>query len=212
MIARILRLRATLGLTPEKPLVFLGQANAVYTGLDNNKTLFVSPNPALPVLFQQIEDATKAHQNVGQLKGAVAIRSVKFKALVTSLESERMMVQALCDASPDQAAALMAAASMKAGSFGKHHKPILAVKNILPSGSVLLDANAILLDPTHRAKTYNWQMTMDGKTFSAMPSTPTGQTTIANLTPLTTVGFQVSVSIHKQPPGLWSQTVNILVR
>jgi hypothetical protein len=37
-------------------------------------------------------------------------------------------------------------------------------------------------------------------------------TTIANLTPLTTVGFQVSVTVHKQLPGAWTPLVYILVR
>jgi hypothetical protein len=40
---------------------------------------------------------------------------------------------------------------------------------------------------------------------------PVAQTSISGLTPLTTVGFRVSVNVNKQPPGEWSQVVSILV-
>jgi hypothetical protein len=44
-----------------------------------------------------------------------------------------------------------------------------------------------------------------------MPSTPTGKTSIAGLVPLTTAGFQVSVTLNGRPQGAWSQTERILV-
>ena len=94
-----------------------------------------------------------------------------------------------------------------------YQKALLAAKSVLPSGTVQLDANAKLLDGTNRRKTFNWRMTLDGeKTFIGLPSTPVGQTLVSGLTPLTTVGFQVSITLHKQPPGPWSQTISILVR
>src|SRR5262249_20344431 len=96
---------------------------------------------------------------------------------------------------------------------GLHPKPLLALKNGLPSGTVLLEANSRLLDGTSRKKTYHWQFTSDlGKSFSPMPSTPVARTSIANLTPLTTVFFQVAVTVNQQAQGPWSQTVSILVR
>ncbi len=92
-------------------------------------------------------------------------------------------------------------------------KALLAAKCILPSGTVQLDANASMLDDTRRKKVFNWRMTPDQeKTFIQLPSTPTGQTIVSGLTPLATVGFQVSVTVHKQPQGPWSATVPILVR
>ncbi len=214
MIGRIIRMRVGLGMDIRKPLLFLARANEVYTGLDDNKTtFFLSCNPALPVLFGNIQDATSAQQNVGKIKGAATVRDAKFQVLLTSLESECTMVQGLCDASPEQAASLIAAAHMVVLPAHGHQKPILAAKNALPSGSVLLDANAKLLDGTHRRKTFNWRMTLDGeKSFLGLPSTPVGKTTVSGLTPLATVGFQVSVTVNKQPQGPWSQTISILVK
>ena len=48
--------------------------------------------------------------------------------------------------------------------------------------------------------------------MASVPTTPFAKTTIAGLTPLTEVGFEVSVTVNKQPPGAWSQTVSVLVR
>jgi hypothetical protein len=209
----LVRLRAALGLEIKRPLFFLSQCNAIYTGLDENKSLFVAPNPALPVVLGQIQAATAAQQLMGTAKAVGAARDASFSALRTSMESERAMVQGLCDASPEQAAALIAAASMKAVALGAHPKPLLALANGLPSGTVLLVANATLLDGTTRRKMFNWESTSDGgRTFSPMPSTPIGKTSIANLVPLTMVGFRVSVTVANQPQGAWSQVVTILVR
>lgn len=207
------RLRAALGLDIKRPLLFLSGCNGIYTGLEDSKALFVNPSPTLPVLLGQIQDATTAQQSVGKIKGAAAARDAKFAVLRTSMESERMMVQALCDQSPEQAATLIAAASMKAVTVATFHKVLLGAKTGLPSGTVLLDANASLLDGTKRRKTFNWELTTDGgKTFASLPSTPLGKTQVANLTPLTMVGFRVSLTVSNQPQGPWSQVVTILVR
>ena len=59
---------------------------------------------------------------------------------------------------------------------------------------------------------YFFQSTLDGgKTFTGLPSTPVGRTSVSGLTPLVTAGFEVSVTVNKQPQGPWSQTINILV-
>jgi len=210
MIGRILRLRVTLGLTPNKPLVFLAQADDIYTGLSGNPTLFPNCNPTAPVLLGQIQDAKTAQQNVGKIKGASAVRDAKFKIVVTSLESERMMVQWLCDATPDQAASLIAAARMTSVTIPARQKPLLGARNG-PSGTVLLEANASLLDGTHRRKTFNWRMTTDGeKTFTGLPSTPVGKTTVSGLTPLTTYYFRFRATTRKGS-GAYSQVVSLLV-
>ena len=102
MIGRIIRMRVGLGVDIRTPLPFLERSSEIYTGLDDNKTTyFTSCNPVLPELSQYIQDATTAHKNVGKISGAVPVRSAKFQVLLTALESECMMVQALCDASPE---------------------------------------------------------------------------------------------------------------
>jgi hypothetical protein len=208
------RFRVALGLVPKKPLFFLSQCNGIYTALEANKTIFVSPNPPLTILQPQIQSATAAQQLVSTgVNGAAEARTVQFGLLITMMENERMMVQGLCDASPSQAAAIAASAAMRGYAIGSHHKPIIGLKTSMPVGTVLAEANAGLLDSTSRQKTYNWGLTLDGgKTFLPLPSTPEAKTSIANLTPLTTIGVQVSVTVAKHPQGPWSPVAYILVR
>jgi hypothetical protein len=212
-LARILRLRVHLGLDYKRPLVFLSGCNAIYTGLNSNSKIFVTPNPLLPVLLGGIQDATMAHQNVATVRGGAAVRNAKFAVLRTMMESELAYVQSLCDASPELALTIINAAAMKARNHSGYQKPLIGLKNALPSGTVLVYANAKLLDQTRRSKFYNWQYTLDGgKTLVAMPPTQVGQTSLSGLTPLAMVGVQVSVSVHKEPQGPWSHTATILVR
>ena len=212
-IERVPRLLVTHGLRIRQPLRFLAGCSAIHTGLGSAPELFPDPRPALPELLEHLQDATAAQQDMGRLKGNAALRNAKFGILRTSIESEVTYVQSLVDTSPGLGLVLISAASMKAEGYRGHHKPILAARNVLPAGSVLLDANAELLDNTWRARLYCWQLTLDGgTTFLPLPSTPTGKTTVSGLTPLTRVGFQVAVSVLGQPQGPWTQTVSILVR
>jgi hypothetical protein len=212
-LGRILRLRPYLDLDRARPLVFLSTCTSIYTGLYSNPTIFLTPSPALPLLLTQIQDATTANQNVAKVVGGAAVRNAKFGLLRTSMQSELCYVQSLCDAAtPEVAQTIITAASMKTVIHNWYQKPVLSLKNGPTPGMVLLDANASLLDSTHRKKMFNWQLTTNGGTsFTGMPSSETGKTSVSGLTPLTRVGFQVSVSVNKQPQGPWSQTVTILV-
>lgn len=206
------RLRVVLGLS-HRLLVVLSQAKTIHDGMEANASVFTSPSPPLPTLLSQIEDCEKSQQTVGtRVKGAAEARKLKFDALVTSLESERMYVQSLCDGSPEQAANLIKLAGMQVASVGRYQKPILVAMPGVPAGTVDLEANARLLDKSRKGKFYSWRYTLDGgKTFLAAPSTGAARTSISGLPLLTVVGFQVSVTVNKSPPGDWSQLVSILV-
>ncbi len=81
-------------------------------------------------------------------------------------------------------------------------------------GSVNLEANAgaLLGADAGRKHFFSWGYTTDGKTFISIPSTPDARTTVAGLTPLTTVGFRVAVTVSKTPMSAWSQVVELLVQ
>jgi hypothetical protein len=79
---------------------------------------------------------------------------------------------------------------------------------------VALEANATALLGSanlRRKHFFSWEYTLDGKTFVGMPSTPEVKTTQGGLTPLTTVGFRVAVTMSKSVQGPWSQVVDFLV-
>ncbi len=209
------RFRVVLSLNRQKPVQFLTRCNSIYTGISTHASTFASPSPALPTVLSQIQSATSAHQLVTtRVRGATVARTAEFGLLTTSMEMWGMMVQALCDAAPaEQAAAIAALASMQGYTITVPHKDLLSVKTITPGGSAALRANAAMLDSSSKRKTFNWGYTLDaGKTVLPMPSTPVAHTTISNLTPLAMVGFTVSVTVNKQPPGAWSPFVYLLIR
>jgi hypothetical protein len=209
------RVRAVLSLSKAKVPALLTQAKAIYNGMNADKVTFAAPNPSLATLLGQIQALDVAEQaTTTKTKGTVAVRDTKRELLITSLESERMYVQSLCDASPEQAVAIATAAAMAIGKIPAHAKPILQAKLGTQSGAVVLVANAGLLVGKGVSKkvTFNWQLSADGgKTWTLCPSTPLANTGIESLTPLTTYAFRVGVTVSKVT-GEWSQAVTLLVR
>jgi len=209
------RVRAVLTLPKSKVATLLAIAKAVYNAFQSNPGLLPQPNPPLATVQPQIQALDVAQQATStRTKGTVAARNAKRDVLVTSLESWRMYVQTLCDANPEQADALIAAAGMAAAKVAVHAKPMLGAKLGIASGSVTLEANATLLvgRGVKKHAAYNWQYSTDGgKTWTNAPATPLATTTIEGLTPLTTYAFRVSVTVSKTV-GAWSQAVSILVK
>ncbi len=208
------RVRAVLTLPKTKVATLLAIAKAVYNAFQSNQGLLSQPNPPLPVVQGQIQSLDTAQQATStRAKGTAAMRNAKREVLVTSLESWRMYVQTLCDASPEQAEALIAAAGMAVGKVAIHAKPVLAAKLGVASGSVRLEANATLLvgRGVRRRACYQWQYSADGgKTWTNAPATPITSTSIEGLTPLTTYAFRVAATVSKTA-GPWSQAVTLIV-
>ena len=209
-----IRIRAALSIPKSKVPAVLTQAKAIYNGLGANTALFPSPNPSLAFLLGQIQALDTAQQaTLTKTKGTAAVRNTKRDALVTSLESERMYVQSLCDANPEQAVAIITAAGMAVAKLPVHDKPVLQAKPGSASGSVVLVANAGLLvgKGVSKKSTFNWQSSTDGgKTWNSAPSTPLASTEITGLPAMTVVSFRVAATVSKTT-GAWSQVITLLV-
>ena len=209
------RIRIILSIARNNSPALITQSKAIYAGFTTNVGLLPNPVPPPPVVLAQIQDFEVAQQATKTgTRGTVAVRNAKREVLVTSLESWRMCAQAQCDANPEQAAAIAAAACMTVAKTPGPAKPLLGVKQLPQSGAVLLSANLGLLvgKGNHKRVTLNWQYSADGgKTWTSVPSTPLASTEIAGLTPLTTYLFRVSATVSKIV-GEWSQAVSFLVR
>jgi hypothetical protein len=123
-------------------------------------------------------------------------------------------MQSIADAgNPDQAVQTLRQGGVEIADYPLHDKAILTVTQGPTSGWVALEANASALLGANlgRKHFFSWEYTLDGKTFVSMPSTPEVKTTQGGLTPLTTVGFRVAVTVSKSPQGPWSQVVEFLV-
>jgi hypothetical protein len=203
--------RVVLKAKKQKILFFLAVCNAIYTGLLNHPALF----PALPVLLsvllaqiQAVESAQKLVKT--RVAGAAATRDDLVDVLASTVENIRSYIQVLCDASPGQAATLAAAAGMSLAAVGVHPKAALAATLGTVSGLVRLVANGSLLSTSRRGKFFEWQYTLDGKTWLVGTTTSTGKASIAGLPPLTSVGFRVRVT-NSLTVGEWTQVVSIVV-
>jgi hypothetical protein len=205
-------MRVVLKARKEKVVFFLAVCKAIYTGLLNHPALFPALPVALPLLLSQIQAVESGQEAVRtRVLGAAATRNDLVNALASSLETLRSYVESLCAASPEQAGTLAAAAAMHLRAAGTRSKPILAAKLGAVSGLVILAANRGLLTKSKKARFYEWQYTLDGKTFLAAPTTAKARTSIAGLPPLTTVGFRVRVT-DTVTVGEWTQVVSIVVQ
>ncbi len=212
------RVRAIFGCSKTNILQVLARANAMYNGMNGDKTTYGSSPLALPVFETLITDTASAQQQVGtRVIGAAAIRNVKRDALWGGMETERLFIQSLADANPGHAVAIIQNAGLLVAKVTVPSKALLTLTNGYVSGTVDCDANVRLLmaasSKPKQGKTVNWQYTLDGsKTFIGLPSTPKGHTTILGLTPATWVGVRVGVTTTTEGVGPWSDVVTILVK
>jgi hypothetical protein len=211
------RARGILNINKKKTDSVVSKAKSMDAGIGAHPAIFVSPNPPLSVIQNQVVVVDKAQilASTGA-KGTAKARNVQRGILVGMLEAEVTYVQGVADSSPtpEQAAATIEAAGLTVALIAQRTKAILTVSQGPTPGSVHLDACARLLLGKYRTRKtfFNWQYTADGGlTFITLSSTPKSKTTLANLTPLHTYGFQVSIT---NPDGIaeaWSQVVTFLV-
>ena len=141
------------------------------------------------------------------------MRNGKRDALWTALQSLKMYVQGLADLlAPEAAVALIQAAGMVVADIPIHTKAILAAKlGLAGSGIVRLVANAtVLVGKTSKRRQFNWQWSLDGKSWTSAASTPYASTFITGLTVGSTYWFRVSVTIANVQ-GEWSPPVSLVV-
>jgi hypothetical protein len=212
------RFRAVIDVVKTDVPNVITRATLNYNGMNNDKVTYASPNPPLPAYLILIDNVVSAQQLVKtRVIGAAATRDSQRDLLYTAMENQRMYVQSLADASPGRALALIQNAGLVVADIPAHPKPLLGLKLGKQSGIVIATANVGLLVAAaqmakpHGMRFFNWQSTLDGKTYANLPSTTKGTTTLTNLTPLTTVGVRVNLNTD-DGPGEWSQVVNILVQ
>ena len=61
-----------------------------------------------------------------------------------------------------------------------------------------------------RAHPYFFSSSLDGKSWTSLPSTPLADTEMTGLTPMTTYYFRVSVTISRVA-GEWSQATSVML-
>jgi hypothetical protein len=185
----------------------------------NNITLNIAMFSALPItmvaFLALITALAVAQQNVTstKAKGSATVRNTKRNALWSAMVMLRAYAQSLADAlDPEGAAALIESAGLVVAATAAKHKDVLTA-TVTTGAIVHLEAYAALLvGPVHASKkvVFNWQQSLDGKTWTDLPATAYASTEVLGLTLLTTYQFRVSVTVGKVA-GPWSQAVSVLV-
>jgi hypothetical protein len=208
--------RGKLGVSRDNPPGVLSRAKLMDQGLTNYANVFTGPNPPLPVFSNQITLTDKAHVAVGGGgKGLAEARDVQVGILWGMMSSQLVYIQSVANAgNPDQAVQTLKQGGVEVVLPGDRNKAVLAATQSQPGTPVVLDANATVLlgSNLHRKHFFNWEYTLNGTTFIALPPTAEATTSVTGLTALTTVGFRVAVTVTKSPMGPWSPLVNFLIR
>ena len=211
------RPRAMLDITPSKITTVVGRAEAIGNGFSADKVTYASPNPPLSAFLTLLTNVTSAQSLVSsRTKGMAASRNVQRDLLIMGMKSELLYVQNLVDTSiPSRGVALIENAGMLVATAPARTKAVLSLALGKASGSVVCSASVALLLGTGALKPkqlrfFNWQYTLDGKTFLNAPPTSTWKTTLLGLPLLTVVGVRVNLN-NADGPGPWSQVVNILI-
>ena len=191
---------------PNPVAVVISIAKAIVIAMTGNAT-FPAPLPTLAVIAAAIADLETAEAAARlRTKGAVATRNQKRAALGKLLEQLRGYVQAVADADPDRAPALIQSAAMNVKKVGLRGKRVFAVQQGRVSGAVML----VTASAGGRAS-YEWQMSVDGgKTWQMLPVTLQAHAPVTGLQPGATYTFRFR-AVTRHGEGDWSQPISRIV-
>lgn len=188
---------------PKRVADLIVRAQTIHDAMAANSKTLPSPSPAMTVLQTDIDGlATKEAITKTRTVGAVSDRNAAQKVLTVDLNNERAYVELVVNADPTNASQIAQDAGMFLRNPGSPSKPPLAVKPGATTGTVKVIAKA-----TKGAQANNWQYSLDGgKTWIDLPSTTKASTTVANLTPSTTVSIRQQ-AVTKAGESDWSAPV-----
>jgi hypothetical protein len=211
------RPRASFGTEQKNIPGVLFRARGMYNGFTANVALLGSPTITMTAFLALINALEQAQETatLTKAKGSALVRDTRRDALWTAMEVLEKFAQSLADTmTVTNATSLIVAAGLLVTRIGAHQKVALTAALTATQGNVVLEANRTLLAGKANAGkrvSFNWQWSVDGKTWTSVTSTPVASTEIPGLTVLTTYSFHVSVTIGRQVPGPWSQAVTLLV-
>ena len=169
---------------------------------------FPSPNPPLATVTASVSGLESA-QAVTKTRapGSIAVRDAARKQLLDQVHLLLGNIQQVADGSPEQAAAIIASAGLRARTRTAPTKAPFAVTFGPVSGSARLVAKA-----AGARAAYDWEFSVDGgKTWTAATTTLQAKTVITGLPVATNVMFR-SRAVIKGGAADWSQPVSLVVK
>jgi hypothetical protein len=192
---------------PEPVPLFLEYVRAILAAMAISPH-FPSPNPPLATVTASASGLESA-QAVTKTRapGSVALRDTAHGQLLAQVHLLLGYVQQIADASPDQAAAIIASAGLRSRTPVVRTKPPFAVSFGPISGSAHLAVKA-----AGSRAAYDWEFSLDGgKTWTAVPTTLQARTVVTGLPVATTVMFR-SRAVIKGGAADWGQPLSLVVK
>ena len=186
----------------------ISMAQAIEAAMSANATTFPSPTPTMVQFLSDINALITAESAARtRAKGAVQIRNAKLLVVVTDLNQERAYVEAVANANPGTAAAIVGSAGLELRKPSVRSKNDVNVKQASTSGSVDVTAKV----GTLKRASHEWEYSTDGsKTWVTTTPTTQAKTTITGLTPATTVLVRTR-AIAPTGPTAWTDPASLLV-
>jgi len=187
--------------------LFIEYVQAILAAMAGNPH-FPSPNPPLATVTASIS-ALESAQAVTKTRaaGSVAVRNAARTQLVDQVHLLLGYAQQVADGTPEQAAAIITSAGLRARTRTAPTKPPFAVTFGSVSGSARLVAKA-----AGARAAYDWEYSVDGgKTWTGVPTTLQAKTVVTGLPVATTVMFRFRAVI-KGGAADWSQPISLVVK
>jgi hypothetical protein len=183
-------------------------AQSVAAAMTGNVT-FPSPTPTLATFEADIAALVTAETAaLGRAKGAADVRNAKLAVVRADLEALKIYIQGVVDASnPANAESIIGSAGMSIRKVTLHDKAALGVKQGSVSGTVTLSAKAAA-----KKAAYNWQYSLDQKTWTSLPQTLVAKTGVSGLTAGSIYYFRDQSLTPKGGESDWGQVVSLLVK
>jgi len=169
--------------------------------------LFPAPTPALSTFSTHLGALNAAELVVAtRAKGSVPARDAALLTVVNDLTQLKGYVQGVANADPENAAHIIQSSGMKVKRVTPFHKPALALKQGPLSGTLLVVAKAAA-----KRASYEWETSLDEKSWTALPPTLQAKTNIAGLAPASLVYVRFR-AVTKTGASDWSAPVSIIVK
>jgi hypothetical protein len=182
-------------------------AQRIVTAMTNNPN-FTTPSPTLAAVTAATSTLQTAEAGaLSRLKGAVATRNDARAELVTLLQQLRAYIQTTADANVENGTAVIQSAAVDVRKTPVHVARIFTAKAATVSGSV-----KVVAPSAGPRSSYEWEYSINnGTSWAIAPVTLQAKTTVAGLTPGSTVLFRHR-AVTKTGEGNWSQTVAFMVK
>jgi hypothetical protein len=188
---------------------FIEKIRAIVLDMTNNVALFPSPTPTLATVTTHIT-ALEAAEDVAKTRvaGSVAARDQQYDVVLDDAHGLLAYVQTIADnaANEEDSIAIINASGFDLKHHGVRVKPAINVSSTKVSGTIQLVAKS----PARRAAN-EWQMSTDRTIWTNLPATLMAKTTVAGLTPGSTIYFRHRPVVKGTAPSGWTQIVSIIV-